>query len=269
LDAFVNIRPDHPLVPGMVRWLMKQRSQNGWGSTNETAFTIIALTDHLLAEQALTADTEYAISLNDDVISSGLLGPGEPVISLEVPVTQLQTGGNLISMHSASDQRLYYLINSRMEFPYEQVEAAGSVQVERTYTSADTNEVITSYKTGELLRVTLRVTLPDKGFFIIVEDKLPGGLEALNESLNTTSHEQTLYEEPTYYWQDYGYNNKEVHSDRVSFFISELGFGEHTYSYLARATRSGSFTALPAEVYAMYDATVWGRSASDSIEVLP
>jgi hypothetical protein len=98
--------------------------------------------------------------------------------------------------------------------------------------------------------------LPDRGFYLIVEDKLPGGVEALNESLNTSSHVQTIYGDPVYYWQDYGYNNKEVRSDRVSFFITELEAGTYTYSYLARATHAGTFSALPAEVYAMYDITL-------------
>jgi len=115
--------------------------------------------------------------------------------------------------------------------------------------------------------VQLKVTLPDDGFFIIVEDELPGGLEALNERLNTTSHEAVAYQEPRYYWRDYGYNNKEVRGDRVSFFITEMGKGQRTFTYFARATITGEFVALPAQVYAMYDLTTWGRSASAGFSV--
>jgi alpha-2-macroglobulin len=73
---------------------------------------------------------------------------------------------------------------------------------------------------------------------------------------------QPFNDEPHFYWQEYGYNNKEVRADRVSFFISELPAGEYTYSYLARATHSGIFVALPAELSAMYDPSLWGRSAT-------
>ncbi len=109
--------------------------------------------------------------------------------------------------------------------------------------------------------------MPNDGFYIIVEDNLPGGLEALNEALNTTSHEGSVYNEPQYYWQEHGYNYKEVRGERVSFFITEMGAGRHTFAYLARATRAGAFVALPAEVYAMYDLSVWGRSASNALGV--
>jgi len=96
----------------------------------------------------------------------------------------------------------------------------------------------------------------------------------LNEGLNTTSHEGTAYGYcydysncEGYHWQEYGYNNKEAHSERVSFFITELNGGRHTFTYFARATRAGAFVALPAEAYAMYDLTVWGRSASNRFVV--
>jgi len=54
----------------------------------------------------------------------------------------------------------------------------------------------------------------------------------------------------------------------VVFFVTEMA-GEWRVTYLARAVRSGQFLALPAEVTAMYDATVWGRSASQTFGVSP
>lgn len=38
-------------------------------------------------------------------------------------------------------------------------------------------------------------------------------------------------------------------------------------TYFARAAHSGQFVALPAEVYAMYDLTTWGRSAGSALVV--
>jgi len=48
---------------------------------------------------------------------------------------------------------------------------------------------------------------------------------------------------------------------------AEVGKGQHVYTFLARATRSGEFIALPAEAYAMYDERVWGRSPSKSLVI--
>jgi uncharacterized protein YfaS (alpha-2-macroglobulin family) len=115
--------------------------------------------------------------------------------------------------------------------------------------------------------------MPQPASYMLIEDHLPGGLEALNEGLNTTSHVSLYYSEyyddSVYRWQDFGYNNKEIHSDRVTFFITEMGSGTKVFSYLARATTAGTFVALPAESYAMYDPLLWGRSSETVLVVEP
>jgi len=267
LSAFVHVEPKHELEPGIVRWLMGQRRQEGWGSTNETSFTVLALTDHLLAVESATSDTTYRVSLNGQVLASGLLGRGEPAVSMEIPASQLVRGPNRLRIEQGGDGHLYYVIASRVYLPEEAIAAAGGVTVSRTFLDGETGRPITSTVAGALVQVRLEVTLPRDGFYVIVEDRLPGGLEALNEGLNTTSHEASACEEPRYYWAEYGYNNKEVRGERVSFFITEMGAGQHTLTYLARATHAGEFVAMPAEVYAMYDATVWGRSGSERFVV--
>ena len=246
---------------------MAHRRRQGWGTTNETSFAILALTDHLLATEFATANTSYSVELNGQVIVSGTLGRGEPAVSLEIPAGQMERGHNRIRLRQSGKGQLYYVISSQVYLHEAQIEAAGNVQVSRTYEDARTRRRINRVEPGQLVRVYLRVTLPDDGFYIIVEDNLPGGLEPLNENLNTTSHEASAHEEPRYYWRQYGYNHKEVYGDQVSFFITELAKGQHTFSYLARATHEGEFVAMPTEAYAMYDLTTWGRSASDVVTI--
>lgn len=76
-----------------------------------------------------------------------------------------------------------------------------------------------------------------------VEDYLPGGLEALNERLsaaNQVSMDSWGYEDyRPYYWQEYGYNYKEIRGDREVFFITSLEKGARTFTYYARATTLG------------------------------
>lgn len=267
LSAFVQISPDHELETGMVRWLMGQRRQQGWGSTNETSFALLALTDHLLATQEASAETGYQVELNGEMIAAGTLGPGEPAVSLEITAGEMVSGLNSLHIRQTAGGRLYYVISSRVYLAQEQIEPAGVIEVSRSYLDLGSGEAITTAEPGQLIRVSLVVTMEERGSYIIVEDNLPGGLEALNERLNTTSHVGSTLDEPRYYWMDYGYNHKEVYGDRVIFFITELEEGRHVYTYVARATHAGEFVALPAEVSAMYDLTTWGRSASAALAV--
>lgn len=267
LSALVQITPGHELEPGVVRWLMGQRRQSGWGSTNETTFAILALTDHLRAAQAQATPTTYQLLLNEETLAEGQLDNTQSQVHLEISVDQLQAGVNRLQIQQSGDGVLYYLINNYTYVAQTEIPAAGVVQVRRTYRDSRTNEPLEQLRPGQLVKVELSVDLPEDAFYMIVEDKLPGGLEALNAELNTTSRVATAYEQMTFYWQIYGYNNKEVRSDRVSFFITEMKAGHYLYRYFARATHTGAFIALPAEAYAMYDATTWGRSSSQTLTV--
>ncbi|HLF89465.1 MAG TPA: MG2 domain-containing protein, partial [Anaerolineales bacterium] len=270
LSAFVQIRPNHPLEPGLVRWLMGQRTQHGWGTTNETSFAILALTDHLLAAEFATAQTTYQIELNGAVIASGQLGPGEPAVSLAIPADQLRAGTNDLSIRQTGNLPLYYVVNSRVYLPQSEIVAAGVVEVTRQVLDPATNKPLDTILPGQLVKVVLTVNLPDTASYMLVEDQLPGGLEALNENLNTTSHVADAVNEygesyEVFFWRELGYNYKEIRADRITFFITEMGAGTHTFTYLARATHSGTFVAMPAEAYAMYDLATWGRSASNVV----
>lgn len=269
LSAFTRIIPGHELEPGIVRWLMGQRRVYGWGTTNETAFAIIGLTDHLLATSfnEAAATTPYTVTLNGVVVAEGTLGRGEPAVSLQLAAAQLRSGVNELALTSGGDGRLYYTISSRTYLAQQSIDAAGSVHISRAYFDGDTGKPLETITAGQLVQVQLTVDLPQAGSYMIVEDKLPGGLEALNENLNTSSHDGRRYDGQRSYWQEYGYNYKEVRGDRVSFFITEMRAGRSTFTYYARATHSGSFTAMPAEAYAMYNVTLWGRSASSAVVI--
>jgi alpha-2-macroglobulin len=270
LSALSRVQPNHELIPGAVRWLMGARRQQGWGTTNETAFAVIGLTDHLLATSFSegAAATGYALFVNGELFAEGSLGRGEPAVSLEIPASLLRAGENSIRMQQSGGGRLYYTMNQRLYLPQAEIEAAGVVGVERAYLDPETNQPLTAIVPGQLVRVQLMVNLPAATSFMIVEDNLPGGLEALNESLNTTSRvASAYYGPPETRWRQLGYNYKEVRADRVSFFITEMAAGRHTLTYMARATHAGTFSALPAEAWAMYDLAVWGRSASAVLSV--
>lgn len=275
LSAFVQIENEHDdLIGGIVRWLMGQRKAQGWGTTNETSFAIVGLTDHLLASREADETTRYWVELNGLEVASGELTPEAHTTTLEIPSRDLRPGQNVLWLRQEGGERLYYSLVRETFLPRKEVEAAGPVGVRRAYLDAETERPIGGFEEGQLVLVRLTVSLPEDRAYMIVEDHLPGGLEALNERLNNVSHIAAAdaygeYLEPEFFWEDYGYNYKEVRADRVSFFITELGRGERTFSYYARATHSGTFVAPPAEAYAMYDLASWGRSSSDVLGISP
>src|SRR5262245_16629923 len=106
--------------------------------------------------------------------------------------------------------------------------------VERTYTSMQGGAPLTSFKAGDLVKVTLRLTLPKERRFVAVNDPLPAGFEPVESWFNTTardlvnrndqqdSSEQDETEssgEEDWDWMDRwlrgGFDHVERHDDRV------------------------------------------------------
>jgi uncharacterized protein YfaS (alpha-2-macroglobulin family) len=278
LSAYLAIRPDHERVPEIVRFLMGERGALGWGTTNETAYTILALTDYLRTTQAGREEAAYRVLLDGQEIASGVLAAGEPDVRFDLPVEQMQDGPNLVQIEAPGAGRLYYDLTSRVLLDLPRVEAAGRLEITRAYLDPTTGRPVQAVRVGDLVRVRLEVENVEASF-VMIEDRLPAGLEALNEKLNTTSHDPGAYDydpEAGIWrlegdWQSYGYNNKEIRGGRVTFFVTELGGLDgklRVFEYLARATHAGLYTGLPAEVSAMYDPRLWGRSAGAELTVV-
>jgi uncharacterized protein YfaS (alpha-2-macroglobulin family) len=271
LDAIVRIRPNDPIVPQIVRWLMVRRAPDGWGTTQETAYTVVALTDYLRTSGELNSSATYRVYVNDQLVQQGTLRGKQIQQSITVPATTLRDGANRIRLErDQANGQLYYKITQRALIAGSTDRAAGPIAVTRTYRRPNSNKLITSTQPGDVIRVEVKLTLPDEAWYVAIEDPLPGGLEGVNERLNTTSYtaRQDYYAgDNGFFYQKYGYNNKEIHDDLVVFFVTHLNRGTHTFTYLARATQTGEFNSMPAQVYLMYSPEVWGRSASGMIAV--
>jgi len=272
LLAYAKIDPQNPLILGMVEYLSSKRQGiYGWGTTNETSFTILALTEYLVSQEDELGDTPYVININEKKLFEGVLEPGKSSIILDIPLAELSNGLNRLTITNLGARPLYYDLSTSYDLLQENVSAAGNIKVTRSYLDPATNQPIQSIQVGELVKVSITVQVPENTYFIAVEDFLPGGLEALNEGLNSTSQvSYGMWGQENYhpfYWEDYGYNYKEIRGDRVIFFITNFEKGKRTFTYFTRATTAGEFTVLSTQVYAMYDQSMWGRSESENFEI--
>ncbi|MCX7839687.1 MAG: hypothetical protein N2559_09590, partial [Anaerolineae bacterium] len=156
--------------------------------------------------------------------------------------------------------RVYYASALTYYADVERVGAAKSLDgfiISREYLDPKTNKPLTSFKVGDVVRVKLTVDVPRESWYTMVTDPLPAGFEAINYSLNMSGVDPSGRDEPWFYW-----SRPDLRDNRAVFFTTYLAKGKYTYAYLIRATTSGKFRALPAEVTPMYEPEVWGRSAS-------
>jgi uncharacterized protein YfaS (alpha-2-macroglobulin family) len=269
LQAYVEIDPHNQLIPGTVRYLVsKRKGIEGWGTTNETSYTILALTEYLKAQTQDQNVTSYKVLLNGKSLAAGALDVGQTSANLEIPLAQLAGGANSLKLETQGGAPIYYDLTTQYHRTKAPSQAAGNIQISRRYLNPRTKTVIDQPQAGQLVQVELTIEVPEDVSYLALEDYLPGGLEALNEGLNISQRPGTTdFEDGIFFADDYGYNYKEIRGDRVVFFFTSLDKGKHTYTYMAHAATLGQFTALPAQVYAMYDARLWGRSEIGKIVI--
>ncbi len=267
LSALTAIRPDDAQIPAIVQWLMAQRRESGWGTTNETSFALLALTDHLLAtaEEEIAAD--FTLALNGQSLISGIIDRVQPSTVITLTGTELTVGANQLQIVTAADTRLYYRLIQSSYDGNALWQPAGPVTIERTYLDPTSLAPLQTVAVGQVVAVQLTVQLDQPRAYMLIEDRLPGGLRAINEQLAGEGTGAPGYLYPNVNFSELGYNYKEIRADRVTFFVTEMSAGLWQTTYLARAVTPGDYVALPAEAYAMYNLAQWGRSAADTWQV--
>ncbi len=179
---------------------------------------------------------------------------------------------------------MYYTAHLKTYLPVEQIEPLNrGVIVSREYRLADCGlpipqgestrpaprcPTIAQARVGDVIDVTLNIVAPHALHFLVVEDPLPAGAEAIDTSLRTTSitaQGPTLARDQTEStsWWDWWWTptNTDLRDEKVALFATWLNPGSYQFRYQIRASLPGRFLLLPPTAYEMYFPEVWGRGA--------
>ncbi|MBK7925640.1 MAG: hypothetical protein IPJ95_18745 [Gemmatimonadetes bacterium] len=303
LQATLAVDSASPLVGPLVETLVQQGRAGtlDYWNTQDYASIVSALAAFDRRSRAAAARPFAVSGAGRTLLSSA----GAPAASARgamrdssVALTGLVDGRTLAVQLAATGPGapIYYYLTVH-EVPKERPvnpEEQG-IRVERWYERYDRAEPVSSVAAGELVRVRLRVTVPEERQFIVVDDALPAGLEAVDLSLRTASltpgpgvDQATTYlspeqadeeggedQAPGGYWY-YGrwdagwwspWEFREIRDDRVLYSATVLWKGTYTMSYIARATTPGTFVRPPAHAEEMYNPAVYGRSDGGSFTV--
>ncbi len=275
LQALLARRPSDPLAAKAARWLLAHRDGRGWLTTHATAFAVLGLTDFALARGELQSDYDWTVTLDGRVLASGHVDASN--VTRQIPPIALSGAALVPGAHQLVIEKVgrgtaYYTVVGQLALYFdgfaEQKAAGLGIDLARDYTLLRGDEAATgAWKVGDLVNVRLSVTTRDDLSYVLIEDLLPAGLEALNEALDTESKRVPDGQDWPWSWRWWGYERKEVRDDGVTFFASYLPAGTHHFDYAARAITPGVFGARPAQAYAMYRPEVWGRSASAQLAI--
>ncbi len=266
IHAFARLATDDPLVDPALRWLLMQRREGHWSSTQETSLSLVAITEYLVTTFERQANYTCTIHINGREIAAiavtpETLGKGGKWIA---PLQNLEAGDPLVQITRSAGPGAPVHVNVSLRHyrAGEDIKPlyGQSVYVERNYATA--GKSLAQLAVGDIVTVTLKVQFSQEANYVVVEDMLPAGLEPIDTSLATTSQQYRGNQ------RDWVWSYVELRDDRVALFATWLPNDRtYTYTYLARATTSGAFYALPMQAYAMYRPDIIGRTSGEVIKI--
>ena len=274
LESLIRVRPDHPLIPKLVRGLLEHRRQGRWENTQENCWVLLAMDAYFQRFEKTVPNFAARLWLGDQFGGQQTFkGRERDQKQIEIPMAQVPQKADLI-LSKQGPGRLYY----RMAMTYcpsdlKSIGLDNGFAVERVYEAVGDNrdvsqdaEGVWHIKAGALVRVNLSMQTPSRRYQVALVDPLPAGLEAVNPEL--LGGEQTPPSSRLDgWWSNYWFDHQNLRDERVEAFTNLLWEGVYHYSYLARATTPGQFVVPPCKAEEMYHPETFGRTASEKVIV--
>ena len=287
LNSLVKAGVNDAPVRQMVRWMMAARKDGRWGNTQENALAMEALVAYYRKYESAPPDFRAVVRLGTEDFAreefKGRTTDVEDQGAADEPKVLAQGAAGTprpLTFTREGTGTLFY--TARLRYASDELFHDGldnGFQIARSYTpyvETGTRPAATTYKAGDLVRVTLTFNLTKERRFVAVTDPLPAGFEAVESWFATTAASLAREQDDQgdrssdnwfSWWQRGGFDHVERHDDRVQLFATRLSEGRHEFTYIVRATTAGTFRTAPARAEEMYSPEVFGRTPTAVIEI--
>lgn len=274
LQTLVETGVNHPLLPAMARWLVRRLDSAAVLTTQENLYAFYALSDYYKKMEPAPPDFQARISLaGKALIESAFRGADARPQSARFNLSEFAPagGGALdLAVEKTGPGVLYY--SARLTYaPGSRLKPRDEgIAVLKRVESMD-GRPLGTIRPGALVVVTLEVAVPRETLYVVVDDPLPAGLEAVNPDFATESDEDRrklaalVPESSDEPWDEF--SHVELRDDRVLLFADFLRAGIHVHRYLARALSVGVFGQPGTKAEQMYAPEVFGRSAEGVVKI--
>ena len=277
IQALSQLQPDSPLLPPAVRWLMVARTAETWSTLHTTAWSVSALSDWMVASGELEPDFAWELLVNLGSRASGSFTPDDATASEEVsvPVSELLQGDtNFFDFRRGEGNGILYYtmrLNSAIAVDHLDPISRGFTVERRYYDAAcdpetETCEPIDSIPANGRVRVELTVVVPNDRVYVLVEDPIPAGTDAIDPNLLTSESGRGGGIVPAEgefgrgYWGWWYFDHIQYRDEKVVFLSQFLPAGTYQYSYFLQANIPGTYQVMPATAREDYFPEVFGRS---------
>ena len=285
LNSLVAAGADDAQFRPMVRWMMAARKDGRWGNTQENAYAMESLVGYYRRYESTVPDFTAVVRLGaNELARETFKGRSTQSTSKDVPMLDVLAkapAGSSEPLTFAREGAGTLFFTARLRYASDELFQQGldsGIAIERSYApfvETGSRPAATTFKAGDLVRVTLTFRLSKERRFVAVTDPLPAGFEAVESWFATTARSLADQQDQQgeagddwlSWWRRGGFDHVERHDDRVQLFATRLAEGVHQFTYVVRATTAGTFRTAPAHAEEMYEPEVFGRTATDVIEI--
>ncbi len=283
----VKSRPDYkPYIDKAARWLISTRNTAGRNNTVQNAFIAFGLSDYLVYDNLLNPDYNIKIYVNNNQVAQAQITHDDifkKAQVIEIGSEFLKSGANEIRIEKIGNGSLD--VNSGLTY-YSSEENRDSkidgFEVERSYYKLESfrdvkeNKMILlksplagPLKPGEEILVKVAVTPSrDKEEYFMLEDPIPAGCMVVKDDWGYTIEGENDYKGSNYYYWRWWYSNREIRSNKISFFGNMYGAEKREFSYILRAQIPGTYYVNPAVACLMYYPEVKGSSHENKVTII-
>ncbi|MCB2209451.1 Ig-like domain-containing protein [bacterium] len=284
--ALAKLDPASTSLPMALRYLLAHRQASGaWGSTFESAWSLMAITAALQGTGDYQADFDFQAALNGTVIAEGSAAGADSTTSITatVPVGELfpQSPNALQIQRGEGSGTLYYRADLRTFQQAETAEAINKgISLSRAYYPAGEGcpgdedctpmdgFILSADGTDQLVTVALTVVIPYDMYNLTVEDYIPSGSEVLNRDLLTSQTvsdpDQPVYDPRRPFASGWGwwyFNAPQIYDDHLFWTGDYVPAGTYTLTYEILPYQRGIYQVLPARAWQYFFPEVQGTSA--------
>jgi uncharacterized protein YfaS (alpha-2-macroglobulin family) len=296
LRAILANDPKHPLVTPLVRGLLGARRGNGYRTTQENAFALLALDAYRRLHEAKPPSFSASAALGEkNLLEFSAQGRSTRSASASFAMSELLVRPNeLLTFEKRGSGSVFYEARLRYapaEAPKVAVDQGffvtktlSPIRPEElaTLSARPAERGVTKFRAGDLVVADLLVVTPSAREYVVVDDPLPAGFEAVDTGLSTTSSAfSRAGNEASGCEGDCGgsgsratgngyvavWSRKELRDDRALYFVDHMPGGIYHFRYFARATTAGRFVVPPTKAEGMYEPETFGRTAAAIVEV--
>ncbi len=264
LQALLEAGNDFPHVDGCVRWLLARRKNGRWRSTQENAFALQALSTYFEKYEAVSPEFEAEVTLaGREVLKEMFFGRTERQAVREIALSEWRISQRArLQFRKRGPGTLFYGLLLKY-IPLTAPPLQQGMHLQKRWEVMEGAAHGDTVAAGSLLKITVTVATPQERHFVVIDDPLPAGFEAVNLRFETESRLTAGRMQRG----SYLFNHVEQRDDRVLAFADFLPAGVHRFVYLVRATARGKFAAPAPHAEEMYAPEVFARGRTRAVVI--